>query len=225
MCRGMNINEPGINNSHSPDQSRTYVEVCVSNIQNFTKHASYKDCSCARSAQHHISTSECSEISDCTYWALFELLAHSGADLTPVLDQPPLWPTNLPIGHTLQDLLPVQKPHAQNGCRLHLSIVEKIVSIVWMYHPPSKPLVDTFVQDLLHEVNDGNTRSTLIQLEEMVRSIRPLQLLCKLRILQLVPWKDVQQLPLPQSLQQYVCIGNEPLENLGTWFISVQNKE
>ena len=88
--------------------------------------------------------------------------------------------------------------------------ISKLVNITWMYFPPSKPIIIEKLHTLEEVLsNTADQRVPLIQeLQELVQSVRPLQLLTRLCILQNIQWSHIQQLPLPGSLKQYIEIGD-----------------
>ena len=51
-------------------------------------------------------------------------------------------------------------------------------------------------------------RHAVAELQALLRTVRPLQLLCRLCIMEHVQMKDAQFLPLPPKLQLYIQIGD-----------------
>ena len=94
-----------------------------------------------------------------------------------------------------------------------------------MYHPPSKDILLDFLRKLIDKANDHNLRRTLIDLYNIVLSVRPLKLLSRLCILKHLQWKDVGQLPLTQLLKKYISIGDIPPSHKIHKVISVHQKE
>ena len=154
---------------------------------------------------------------DCCCWELFELISHCQADLTRVLDTTK---TSPPLSHLLFD----HKKGARKGGMRNLSNITRIINVIWRYHPQSKGMVESFLGDfqLDGEQNSSNTEQsdnddglandTVVNvingLEELMQSVRPLMLLCRICVLQRVLLKDVEQLPLPRQLKQYIHIGD-----------------
>ena len=113
-------------------------------------------------------------------------------------------------------LLDDQRKRALNGSLYLLSNIEKIAHLIWMYDPRGRVWAASMLKDFISAastINTGtnaleNVISALNELRETVQSVRPLQLLSRLSILQHVQWQDVKQLPLPASLKRYVCFGD-----------------
>ena len=132
---------------------------------------------------------------DCCLWALLELFVHcTGAPLN--FDTC----NDCHVDASLMGLLsPLKK----------MRNISSVVMLIWRYHPSSKgPLME-----YLHQLGDDMTNAYDIsddvrELKQLVKSVRPLILMCRLCILQHVQWRDVEHLPLPRQIKHYIQLGD-----------------
>ena len=101
------------------------------------------------------------------------------------------------------DVLPVV---GQNS-RRNLSNISKVIKLIWMYHPASKHYIMGYLHKLCGYVNDTDTH-IVSALQDLVESVRPLMLLCRLCILQNIQLKDISYLDLHARLKRYLQLGD-----------------
>ena len=133
-------------------------------------------------------------------WSLMELMIHCKADLEAI----DMVRDTLNRGEPLYRLL----CHYTSSPPPDLRFVPNITKLIWMYSPTSKKCAKDYFQWVLTDRNDLDARNTVHGLQDLILTVRPLTLLCRLCILKYVVWTDVPQLPLPGNLKQYIQIGD-----------------
>ena len=139
----------------------------------------------------------------CCNWALLELVLH----MKPGLVKPDNIHSEESIYHEICAYIDLVINWRYGG-PINTENISKLVNITWMYFPPSKPIIMEKLHTLEEILSDSAGQRVIQELQELVRSVRPLQLLTRLCILQNIQWKHIQQLPLPGSLRRYIEIGD-----------------
>ena len=89
-----------------------------------------------------------------------------------------------------------------------MSNICNITKLIWLYFPEDK----IRAMDYLHMLHDGISSTddsrVVSDLQDLMQTVRPLKLLCRLCILQLIHWKDIKRLPAPMRLIRYLELGD-----------------
>ena len=90
---------------------------------------------------------------------------------------------------------------------VNLSAIYRLVRTVWMYHPPSKLFLLTYLQKLHLDTNEWPSQQAAVEkLQNLAKQIRPLLLLSRIYIVRHMLWKNIGQLApvVPQALVYYL---------------------
>ena len=128
---------------------------------------------------------------DCCYWSMLELVLN----MQPALVKP----DNMESPNSIFDQLCqyvdfVIRMRFEGPIRVEN--ISKLVNITWMYFPLSKSIIMGKLHTLEEVLSDTAGQKKIQELQELVRSVRPLQLLTRLCILQNIQWKHIQQLSI-----------------------------
>ena len=140
---------------------------------------------------------------DCCYWTLFELVGHCRADLTSVITTP-----RASFNRHYFNAVYLLDDMNLDESLPYLPHFSTIVKLIWMYHPISNGLVDDVLTKTHARTQKDVVRHTVAELQALLHTVRPLQLLCRLCIMEHVQMKDAQFLPLPPKLQLYIQVGD-----------------
>ena len=138
----------------------------------------------------------------CCAWALLELMVHCAANLDSVhVSEDRISLMNLiQYDHTSdQNIAPVAE--------VDMPIVSMVTKFIWMYDPARKDIIMDYLHNLYGDAGETD-RKTVSDLQDMMQSVRPLTLLCRLRILQYVKWKDLRLLHVPVIIRHYLELGD-----------------
>lgn len=80
----------------------------------------------------------------------------------------------------------------------------RLVKMIWLYYPSPR---DVIPDAAIHQHCQTETHVAK-ELQDMLCSVRPLKLACRLNILRSMQWKDTKKLPLPRQLIQYIRFGD-----------------
>ena len=140
---------------------------------------------------------------DCCFWSMLELVLN----MKPALVKPDSMESSHSVFNEMCQYLDLVTIMRYEG-PIDMENISKLVNISWMYFPLSKPIILKKLHTLKKASSDTTSQREIQELQELVQSVRPLQLLTRLCILQNIQWKHIQQLPLPGLLKQYIEIGN-----------------
>ena len=192
MCQGMDLNKSVWTDEYRYNYwcfecKYTLPQVVIRSHVNFYKWSHYKE--------EHLKASDQPAKCDCCLWSLLELLVHC--------TRAPLnfdTCNDCNVDASLMGLLSLLKKMRNIG---------RVVMLIWRYHPSSKgPLMDYLHQLGDDMTNDHDKGDDVIELKQLVKSVRPLILMCRLCILQHVQWRDVVHLPLPRQMKHYIQLGD-----------------
>ena len=93
-------------------------------------------------------------------------------------------------------------------CPLTLFDISCITKLIWMYFPADKITATDYLHKLQDDISAPYEIKVVSELQDIIQAVRPLMLLCRLRILQHVQWKDLKHLPAPVGLIRYLELGD-----------------
>ena len=93
-------------------------------------------------------------------------------------------------------------------CPLTLFDISGITKLIWMYFPADKIPITEYLHKLYDDISATDEIKVVRNLQDMIQTVRPLMLLCRLCILQHVQWKDIKHLPAPVGLIRYIELGD-----------------
>ena len=91
---------------------------------------------------------------------------------------------------------------------LTLFDISCITKLIWMYFPADKIPITDYLHTLQDDTSDTDESKVVSDLQDMIQTVQPLTLLCRLCILQNVQWKDIKHLPAPVGLIRYLELGD-----------------
>ena len=193
MCKGLNFCNPE-ETKHFSLPYKIIDTICYSSLINRTLRCA---CSDDRPA------GELKPSCNCCHWSLLELVLN----MKPELVKPDNMDSKNSIYHHIYRYINIVI-ESRYGGPIDIENITKMVNITWMYFPPSRPLIIKKLHALEKASTDTTSQRVIQELQEQVQTVRPLQLLTRLCILQNIQWKHIQQLPLPGLLKRYIEIGD-----------------
>ena len=146
------------------------------------------------------------ESCDCCAWQLLELLVH--CTCRPNLTHMVTSPENVCRECLEFSLLDIINCMLSGRRSFTISNISCIFTLIWMYHSADKLLIMDYLEKLFDGMSDSGDRIVVGNLQDMMLTVRPLKLLCRICVLQHVQWKDIKQLPMPTRLKLYLEIGD-----------------
>ena len=149
----------------------------------------------------------------CCAWSFLELMTHCKTNIKAMMlddyeDTDDWCETFNRLLYCYTPTVNISQPVNQQSKGINnLHKISRIIKIMWMDDPSSKAFIMDYLHNhLIYNVNDPDEKNEVHGLQDLVLSVRPLMLLCRLCILEHVHWTDVLGIPLPKRLRQYVQI-------------------
>ena len=203
LCKGFDLNKCIVVGYYC-GRPKILLERIAAALTNFC-HYYEKPCTCHKSSTG--APAKRPEPCDCCSWSLLEMIVNCSANIDRLMNTAKDVCRSCPNTFThliSSDVLPV----VGENSRRNLSKISQVVKFIWMYHRASKLSIKDYLQKLYDDVNDDDQRDIVSDLQDLMESVRPLMLLCRLRILQNIEWKDIRLLNLPKLLKHYLQLGD-----------------
>ena len=139
-------------------------------------------------------------------WQLLELMIHCNPHSTGHSKCGSKYGCNM-CYNTKKSLMDVlsKKNYRRPLTLFHISGITKLI---WMYFPADKITATDYLHTLQDDISAPDEIKVVSDLQDIIQAVRPLMLLCRLRILQHVQWKDLKHLPAPVGLIRYLELGD-----------------
>ena len=139
---------------------------------------------------------------ECCAWALLELMVRCAANLDSVRDSE----DGISLIKFIQ-YAPIADQNLAPVVEVDMSVVSMVAKFIWMYDPARKDIVMDYLHKCYGDASETD-RKAVSDLQDIMQSVRPLTLLCRLRILQYVKWKDLQLLHVPVIIKHCLEFGD-----------------